>query len=290
MANETLTSAFSDIADAIRAKGVTGTMTPLQMPTKIADIPSGSGTRYGVSGESILGPVDVNGALQEPNTPFIFSSTEIVSIPVSGLPDKFKKNKALVSVNLPNLTTVNSYGLASAFQDCTSLSSVNLSSLSDIRDSGLSNAFKGCTSLISISIPNITSLSRGYELNATFQGCTSLQTVDLSNLSSVSGSQSSQFNNCFMGCTGLKKAYLTKFSSQLPNTYQNLFNGCTSLELVDFSQSASVPPMSYNMFANTNSTFQIVVPDALYETWIATSGWSNFSAQIVKASEYVPAP
>lgn len=41
MANETLTNIFSDIADAVRAKGVTGQMTPLQMPQKIADIPSG---------------------------------------------------------------------------------------------------------------------------------------------------------------------------------------------------------------------------------------------------------
>ena len=44
MANETLTNIFSDIADAVRAKGVTGQMTPLQMPTKIADIPSGGET------------------------------------------------------------------------------------------------------------------------------------------------------------------------------------------------------------------------------------------------------
>ena len=44
MANETLTDVFSDIADAVRAKGVTGQMTPLQMPTKIANIPSGGET------------------------------------------------------------------------------------------------------------------------------------------------------------------------------------------------------------------------------------------------------
>ena len=41
MANETLTSVFSDIADAIRAKGVTGQMMPTEMPTKITSIPSG---------------------------------------------------------------------------------------------------------------------------------------------------------------------------------------------------------------------------------------------------------
>ena len=43
MANETLTSVFSDIADAIRAKGVTGQMMPTEMPTKITSIPSGGG-------------------------------------------------------------------------------------------------------------------------------------------------------------------------------------------------------------------------------------------------------
>lgn len=44
MANETLTNIFSDIADAVRAKGVTGQMTPLQMPAKITSIPSGGET------------------------------------------------------------------------------------------------------------------------------------------------------------------------------------------------------------------------------------------------------
>lgn len=63
MANETLTSVFSDIADAIRAKGVTGQMKPTEMSTKIENIPSGSGTKYGVSVDSILGDVNANGAL-----------------------------------------------------------------------------------------------------------------------------------------------------------------------------------------------------------------------------------
>ena len=38
MSDTTLTDVFSDIADAIRAKGVSGTMTPLQMADKIATI------------------------------------------------------------------------------------------------------------------------------------------------------------------------------------------------------------------------------------------------------------
>ena len=41
--NETLIDALKDIADAIRAKGVTGTMSALEMPQKIASIPTGGG-------------------------------------------------------------------------------------------------------------------------------------------------------------------------------------------------------------------------------------------------------
>lgn len=43
MAGETLTGVFSDIADAIRAKGVSGQMKPTEMSTKITSIPSGGG-------------------------------------------------------------------------------------------------------------------------------------------------------------------------------------------------------------------------------------------------------
>lgn len=83
MSNTTLTEAFSNIADAIRAKGVTGTMTPLEMPTKIGSI-SGGGSKYGLTMDNILGDVDQNGQLQQP-TGGAFSSTEIVKIPDNGL-------------------------------------------------------------------------------------------------------------------------------------------------------------------------------------------------------------
>ena len=39
--NTTLRQAVRDIADAIRAKGVSGTMSLSEMPTKVANIPSG---------------------------------------------------------------------------------------------------------------------------------------------------------------------------------------------------------------------------------------------------------
>lgn len=67
-----------------------------------------------------------------------------------------------------------------------------------------------------------------------------------------------------------------------------MFGGCPSLEVIDFSKAVNVPILSnVNAFDNTNSTFKIVVPDALYDQWIVASNWSNFASQIVKASEYI---
>jgi hypothetical protein len=83
MSNTTLRQAFSDIANAIRAKGVTGTMTPLQMPTKVASITQSS--KYSVSLDGILGNVNGQGELQPPSQQCQFVSSDIISIPDYGL-------------------------------------------------------------------------------------------------------------------------------------------------------------------------------------------------------------
>lgn len=115
-------------------------------------------------------------------------------------------------------------------------------------------------------------------------GCTSLSSVSFPELSSVSGNYG--MSSCFDGCTNLKRAYFPKLSNIGYVANQNMFKGCTSLELVDFHLATAVPKIESNTFQNTNNTFQIVVPDELYETWIAASNWSALSAQIVKWSDY----
>ena len=184
MANETLTSAFSDIADAIRAKGVTGTMTPLQMPTKIESIPSGGGTKYGVSVDSVLGEVDSNGVLQSPNIPFSFESIDVKSISYNALNGRFTTITSLTTVNLPNLTSVGNTGMKGTFSECTSLTTVNLPNLTNVEISGMTGAFYGCTSLSSVSIDELSSIGDG-GMHSAFKGCTSLTTVNLPNLTSV---------------------------------------------------------------------------------------------------------
>ena len=59
----TLRQAFHDIAEAIRAKGVSGKMTPLEMPGKISSLES---TVYGTTVQGVLGEVGPDGTLGYP--------------------------------------------------------------------------------------------------------------------------------------------------------------------------------------------------------------------------------
>ena len=75
----------------------------------------------------------------------------------------------------------------------------------------------------------------------------------------------------------MRNVYLTKLSSA-NNTFTQTFYNCTNLELVDFSKATSVPALSNtNAFTNTNNYYRIVVPNALYNQWIAATNWSNAS-------------
>ena len=66
-----------------------------------------------------------------------------------------------------------------------------------------------------------------------------------------------------------------------------MFNGCTSLELVDMTGSTGVPTLSnVNNFDNTNDTYKIVVPDSLYDNWIAATNWASIASHIMKQSDW----
>ena len=137
------------------------------------------------------------------------------------------------------------------------LSRASVSSVITVSDNALEGAFSGNTNLVNVGFPNMTDIyTEG--MKDTYSGCTSLKTVDFSKLSAV-------------GTDGL----------------DGTFSGCTSLEIVLFQNSAAVPTISETTFANTNDTFNVIVPDALYEDWIADESWSALSSQIEKTSDYV---
>lgn len=198
------------MADAIRAQGITGTMTPLQMPTKVSQIQT---AKYGVTIDDLFGGTDANGKYVPPSTSFSFQSSDIISIGEYGLRFMFM-NTGITSLSMPNLTTVGRYGMGGVCSSATNLASVNISNLTTIGDSGLGTAFMGCTSL---------------------------EELDLSNL--VNDVSTGLYRMC-QDCTSLKKVYLTKLSVVSPTSLAFTFSGCTALELVDFSQATAVPTMA----------------------------------------------
>ena len=88
----------------------------------------------------------------------------------------------------------------------------------------------------------------------------------------------------FRDCTSLKRIKMKAFSGI---SGYSMFNGCTSLELVDMTGSTRVPTLSnVNNFANTNDTYKVVVPDSLYDEWIAATNWASIASHIMKQSDW----
>ena len=123
---------------------------------------------------------------------------------------------------------------------------------------------------------NCSSLTNAPELPATtlapycyysmFDNCKSLTTApELPATTLADGCYYSMFKKC----TALKRI---KMNASSGNWGTNMFDGCTSIELVDMTGSTGVPQLSnVNNFANTNDTYKVVVPDSLYDNWIAAT-------------------
>lgn len=137
--------------------------------------------------------------------------------------------------------------------------------------------------------------------NNSFDTCTELNTINLSSIKTVG-------DRAFIYCSSLTDvdtssieeygvavfAFCKKISSPIRiNTKvtvitNNLFNNCVDIPYYDFRNSTFIPTLANsNAFSGTLSTSKIVVPDALYDDWIAATNWSSLASRIVKASEFV---
>ena len=168
-----------------------------------------------------------------------------------------------------SVTSIGTYALS----NCSSLSSITIpSSVTSIG----TYAFEGCRSLSSVIIPSSVTT-----IDYVFNSCYSLASVTIS--SSVTRIGNSAFGNCYPLASVIIPSLVTNIG-----TYA--FSGCYGLKTFDFRRSASVPTLvNVNAFENTPTVKEIVVPDELYDTWIAASNWNSTSYQIktsiVKASE-----
>ena len=112
-----------------------------------------------------------------------------------------------------------------------------------------------------------------------FAGCSGLTSLYFPNTVQFIGYES------FFNCTGLKNVVIVGNSNL--NIETGAFSSCKALEVVDFSQTTVVPKLNnVNAFTNVPTTCKIVVPDALYNSWISATNWSAVTLTFVKSSEY----
>lgn len=165
-----------------------------------------------------------------------------------------------------NISTVGS----DAFKECYALEKIVITN--QIYSIG-SNAFKYCYPLKNINLPsNFSSLS-----TYMFSDCYSLNYLILPNKVKIIP------NYLCYSCYSLSKVV---FLGDITQINYNAFYDCRGVSYYDFTNNTAIPTLSgTNAFQNIPTDCKIIVPDDLYDSWIAATNWSNFANNIVKESE-----
>ena len=183
----------------------------------------------------------------------------------------FRNCCLLQSINIPsNVTSIGS----NTFQYCSSLQSITIP---DGVTSIGRNAFDSCYSLQSITIPSsVTSID-----NYAFQYCKSLQSI------TIPDGVTSIGRSAFWNCYNIRYAKINTTAIINSKTY-NFYDSSNYINTTyDFSEVTAIPALSSTDGLNSSDYITaIIVPDALYDDWIATTNWASFSSKIKKASEY----
>lgn len=80
-------------------------------------------------------------------------------------------------------------------------------------------------------------------------------------------------DKAFGCCSGLTSVI---FGSGTASIGGSVFQECSNCSIFDFRRTASVPTLaSVDAFYNTPSVKEIIVPDSLYDSWIAAANWSS---------------
>ena len=159
----------------------------------------------------------------------------------------------------------------SSFLNCNSLKSVTLpNSVTFIE----TYAFRDCYSLSLITIP-ISVISIALYV---FQNCSSLSSITIPD--SVTSIGSYVFNFCY-----------SLPSLKIPNGVTSIgsatFYNCYSMAYYDFTSHTAVPTLeNTNAFTSIPADCKIIVPDNLYDTWIAATNWSAYATYTIKKSDW----
>ena len=157
------------------------------------------------------------------------------------------------------------------FTFCSHLSYINLPKVNSLPYA----AFQGCADLTYVSLPNCT-YAGGYA----FGYCSSLTSISLPKCGYVD-------YNTFESCTSLTEIYLPK-CSYLGNT---AFQLCSSLSVLSIGTETYIIPYYQEAFYLTpfeSGIGSIYVDAAMYDQWITSDGWSNFSSLFVSVGNTDP--
>lgn len=171
---------------------------------------------------------------------------------------------SLFDITIPsNVTTIGTYTFCNCY---TLLYAIMPSSITSVGE----HVFDSCYTLSSITIPSIS--------NYAFVNCSSLLDITiLSNVTSIS-------NNAFKSCYNLTHVTIPSTVTTIVN---NAFYGCYPVAYYDFSNHTSIPTLVHtNAFINIASDCKIIVPDDLYNDWIAENNWSTYASYIIKKSDW----
>ena len=186
------------IAEAIQAKDSGGQMTVDEMPTRIANIPSGGGTLipktitqngvYNASSDNADGYDVVTVSVPERNTldEYFADTLEVANIPsaTSIMSDFFRSRKKIINVIMPNVTVINQYSFAFCYY-------LALTSL----PSGVTyigqHAFDSCSNLALTSLPSGVTQIGAYA----FRYCTHIPYLDFSDFTQIPTLEAHAFDN-----------------------------------------------------------------------------------------------
>lgn len=89
---------------------------------------------------------------------------------------------------------------------------------------------------------------------------------------------------CFSGDKSLTNVV---FPRQVLTINDNSFSSCDGMIFYDFSHHTAVPTLTNTgAFTNIPSDCKIIVPDNLYDEWVAATNWSAYATYIIKKSEW----